>query len=301
MTAQSKDVSRFFLILTAFFGLYVRLFPLFKTAFPLVDGGMFYTMIKDLQASHFVLPVFTSYNHAEIPYAYPPLAFYVAGFVNTVTGISLLDIIKWLPVLISILTIPFFYLFVKQILNSEPKAALATLIFALTPNSYWWNIVGGGLTRSIGTLFFIITAICAYQMYREKKLIWVIGTIFGGAFVVLSHLTWALQSVVVILLLWFFWGRNKQGIVNSMIVVVGILLAHLALVDNYSSTSRNRDTFASRTGYPFTLAILDDPVCAFIYGGIYSCNCRLCLDRILHPSGEKRILFSALGNSVSDR
>ena len=153
MTAHSKDVSKFFLILTAFFGLYVRLFPVFKANFPLVDGGMFYAMIKDLQASRFVLPVFTSYNQAEIPFAYPPLALYIAGLVNAVTGISLLDIIKWQPAILSILIIPFFYYFVKQVLNSEPKAALATLIFALTPNSYWWNIVGGGLTRSMGTLF----------------------------------------------------------------------------------------------------------------------------------------------------
>ncbi len=61
-------------------------------------------------------------------------------------------------------------------------------------------------------------------MYREKKTIWVIGTILGGTFVVLSHLAWALQSVLVILLLWFFWGRNRQGIINSLIVVIGILL-----------------------------------------------------------------------------
>ena len=224
MTAQSKDVPKFFLILTAFFGLYVRLFPLFKTTFPLVDGGMFYTMIKDLQSSNFALPVFTTYNQAEIPYAYPPLAFYIAGFLNTVTGISSINIIKWVPAFISILTIPFFYFFVKLVFNSEAKAALATLIFALTPNSYWWDIVGGGLTRSTGTLFFIITTISAYQMYRGKKTIWVIATIISGAFVVLSHLSWALQSAAVVALLWIFWGRNKQGTVNSVIVVVGILL-----------------------------------------------------------------------------
>jgi len=223
-TAQSKDVSRFFLILTACFGLYVRLFPHFKTNFPLVDGGMFYTMIKDLQASHFVLPVFTTYNQAEIPFAYPPLAFYIAGLINAITGVSLINIIKWLPAFTSILIVPFFYYFVKQVLNSEPKAALATLIFTLTPNSYWWNIVGGGLTRSMGTLFFVITAMSAYKMYREKTLIWIIATILSGALVVLSHLAWALQSAAVILLLWFFWGRNRQGIVNSVIVAVGILL-----------------------------------------------------------------------------
>src|SRR3990172_3526116 len=115
------------MILTAFFGLYVRLFPLFKTNFPLVDGGMFYTMIKDLQASHYALPVFTTYNQAEIPFAYPPLAFYIAGLVNALTDISLIDIIKWQPVLISILTVPFFYCFVNRVLNSEPQAAFATL------------------------------------------------------------------------------------------------------------------------------------------------------------------------------
>jgi hypothetical protein len=224
MTAQLKDVSRFFLILTSFFGLYVRLFPVVKNNFPLVDGGMFYTMIKDLQAAHYVLPVLTTYNLAEIPFAYPPLGFYIAGAVNTITKIPLLGIIQWQPVFISILTVPLFYYFVKLLLNSEPKAALATLIFALTPNSYWWNIVGGGLTRSMGTLFFIITAISAYQMYREKKMIWVIGTILSGTFVALSHLTWALQSVVIVFLLWFFWGRDRQGIINSVIVVIGILL-----------------------------------------------------------------------------
>ena len=224
MTAQSKEVSRFFLILTVFFGLYVRLFPVFRADFPLVDGGMFYTMIKDLQASHFVLPVFTTYNQSGIPFAYPPLAFYIAGLANAITGVPLLDMIKWQPVVTSILVIPVFHYFMKQVLNSEPKAALATLIFTLTPNSYWWNIVGGGLTRSLGALFFTITTVSAYQMYREKKPIWVAGTILGGTLVVLSHLTWALQSAAVIFLLWLYWGRNRQGVINTMITAIGILL-----------------------------------------------------------------------------
>ncbi len=224
MTTQSKETSIFFLILTAFFGLFVRLFPLFKTNFPLVDGGMFYTMIKDLQASHFALPIFTTYNQAGIPFAYPPMAFYIAGSLNSFANIPLLDIIKWQPVFLNILTVPFFYVFVKQILKSEPKAALATLIFSLTPNSYWWNIVGGGLTRSMGAFFFIASAICALKMYQEKKTIWVIGAIFSGAFVVFSHLAWALQSLAIILLLWFFWGRNREGTINSIIVATGILL-----------------------------------------------------------------------------
>lgn len=224
MTAQSKDTSRFFLILAIVFGLAVRLYPVVKADFPLVDGGMFYTMIRDLQAAHFSLPIFTTYNQSQIPYAYPPLGFYFAGFLNNITGISVLRILQWLPVIINILTIPFFYSFLKQILNSESRAALATLIYVLTPNSYWWTIVGGGLTRSLGTFFFIVTAFCVYQMYQEKKTIWVIASVFAGACVVLSHLSWALQTVVVIVLLWYFFGRNRQDIINSILVAFGVLL-----------------------------------------------------------------------------
>jgi hypothetical protein len=98
------------------------------------------------------------------------------------------------------------------------------LIYVLAPNSYWWTIVGGGLTRSLGTLFFIITVLCFYRMVQEKKAIWVIASMFAGAFVVLSHLTWALQTVVAVILVWYFFGRNRQGFINSIIVAIGVLL-----------------------------------------------------------------------------
>ena len=48
--SHAKDVTTFFLLLAFVFGLEVRLYPLFKTDFPLVDGGMFYSMIMDLGA-----------------------------------------------------------------------------------------------------------------------------------------------------------------------------------------------------------------------------------------------------------
>jgi hypothetical protein len=224
MNAHSKEISRFFLILAVVFGLAVRLYPVLKADFPLVDGGMFHTMTRDLQAANFSLPVFTTYNNLQIPYAYPPLGFYLAAFLNTLTGISILKIIQWLPVIFNIFTVPIFYLLLKRMLDSAPRAALAALIFVLAPNSYWWTIVGGGLTRSLGAFFFILTAFCVVQMYREKKTIWIVASIFAGALVVLSHLTWALQTVVVVPLLWVFFGRDKQNVIRSLYVAAGVLI-----------------------------------------------------------------------------
>jgi hypothetical protein len=202
----------------------VRLYPLLKTNFPLVDGGMFYVMIQDLQSSHFALPAFTTYNRANIPFAYPPLAFYITGIINNVTHLSMVSLLKWQPLITNLLIIPLFYLFAKQILNSENKAALSTLIFALTPNSYWWEIVGGGLTRALGAFFFLLSVFCAYNMYKTRKSSWILGTIVAEGLTVLSHPEWALQAVMVIFLFWFFFGRDRRGTQISLIVFVGIAL-----------------------------------------------------------------------------
>jgi hypothetical protein len=223
-SSHAKDVTIFFLILTFVFGVTVRVFPVFRNSFPLVDGGMFYTMIKDLQAGNFFLPEVTTYNQAQIPFAYPPLAFYIAGLLNTVFNISILNILKWLPVSISILNIPLFYFFSKKFLDSEPRAALATIIFALTPNSYWWNIVGGGLTRSLGTFFFTATLLCVHQMYQRRTKAWVVAAIISAAGSVLSHPAWALHAIVASILLFWFFGKDKQGIVLSAIVALGVLV-----------------------------------------------------------------------------
>ena len=114
-SSHAKDVTGFFLILTLVFGIAVRILPLLRVDFPLVDGGMFYSMIKDLQTANFSLPMFTTYNNAQIPFAYPPLAFYLAGILNAATNISILNILQWMPVIVTILNIPLFFYFAKQV------------------------------------------------------------------------------------------------------------------------------------------------------------------------------------------
>jgi hypothetical protein len=185
---------------------------------------MFYVMIKDLQTSHFALPTFTTYNQANIPYAYPPLAFYLTGIINSITHLPLVSLLKWQPLVTNLLILPLFFIFAKQLLRSENEAALSTLIFSLTPNSYWWQIVGGGLTRALGALFFLLTALCAYNMYQTRKRSWILATTLAGTLAVLSHPEWVLQSALVLILFWFFYGRDRQGIRIFLIVGAGIAL-----------------------------------------------------------------------------
>ena len=75
-------------------GFAVRLASALQTQFPLNDGGLFYDMIVDLQGADYSLPIYATYNQAEIPFAYPPLAFYVTGLLADLLHVTVLDLVR---------------------------------------------------------------------------------------------------------------------------------------------------------------------------------------------------------------
>src|SRR5215468_10423736 len=116
-------------------GAFVRLFIVAQGDFPLNDGGLFLVMTQDVMRANFALPAFSSYNAINMPFVYPPLGFYIAGIIASVTHWPLLDIVRFFPVVVNILTIPAIYLLARTVLNSLNQAIYATFAFALLPRS----------------------------------------------------------------------------------------------------------------------------------------------------------------------
>ena len=56
------DPAIIFLIIATLIGGFIRFYIVLQSDFPLNDGGLFYTMIKDLIANNYHLPLVTSYN-----------------------------------------------------------------------------------------------------------------------------------------------------------------------------------------------------------------------------------------------
>jgi hypothetical protein len=136
-------------------GLMVRLSYVLASDFPLNDGGMFFAMTRDLIDAGLAMPPTTTYNDLAIPFAYPPLGFYLAAVITTATGIDLLELFRWLPLLLSVACIPAFALLARELL--PPTAARAAgYAYALVPGGFVWPIMGGGLTRSLGLLFALL-------------------------------------------------------------------------------------------------------------------------------------------------
>ncbi len=50
-----------FLLLAMLIGGYIRLAAVLKSAYPINDGGLFYSMTRDLAANNWKIPAFTSY------------------------------------------------------------------------------------------------------------------------------------------------------------------------------------------------------------------------------------------------
>ena len=206
------------------FGALVRFFPGVQAGFPPNDGGMFLSMIEDLSESRYALPQFTSYNHLQIPYAYPPFGFYFARFLSDIFHIPGLELIRWLPPLVNSLSILVFYLLSSELLKSKPLGALASAVYALTPGAFGWFVMGGGLTRSFGSLFLLLSVFAVYRLFQGMGKIYIGLSIIFCGLAVLSHPEAIIQTAAACILLWLFYGRSLATFRDALLVGVGTLI-----------------------------------------------------------------------------
>lgn len=214
----------FFLFLALLFGGFARLYAVFRSPFPLNDGALFYIMTSELAANGFRLPEFSNFNGLHLPFAYPPLGFYLAGLIAHLGGWELLDVFRVLPAVFTVLSIAAFYLLALDLLEDKTRAGLASLIFAFLPAAYDWQIMGGGVTRAPAFFFSLLAMHFIIRMYKGKRLRDVIPAAIFSALTVLSHPETALHTTAAALVFFLFFGRSRRGLIQSMLTAAGVLL-----------------------------------------------------------------------------
>jgi hypothetical protein len=206
-----------------FIGVLVHLVFILPVDFPLHDGGLFFVMIKDIEANNFSLPWFTSYNFNQIPFAYPPLAFYLGAILNQIFGIDILIILQYIPFLLNLFTAFSAYYLSRTFNYSKSISSFAFLAFLLLPDAFQWLIMGGGLTRSLGFLFAILSISMIYRVYSNYKWKYVIFSGIFSSLVIVSHLEMAWFTFYSAVLIYLFYGRTLNSAINS-IIIAGITL-----------------------------------------------------------------------------
>ena len=201
----------------------VRAILVFSHDFPLNDGALFLLMTQELWENGLRLPATTSYNGAQIPFAYSPLAFYTAAVLHGVFGVSLVEIFRFLPFVMATLVVGAFALLARELLPRRVSVVAAVFTFAVLPRSYLWLIMGGGLTRSFGFLFAVLSLHQLYRAYTRREQKYVITTTLLCSLTVLSHLGTAPFVAFSAILFFLFFGRHRFGIVASLTIAIGTL------------------------------------------------------------------------------
>lgn len=210
----------FGVITSLVFGVLVRASFVLAADFPLNDGGMFYTMATELQSNGYRLPEFTSYNFDSIPFAYPPLAFYVAAALDDLTPLSMLDVFRLLPLAASIATMLAFVLLAWRLLPERVAFLASVFAFAMIPFSFEWMIMGGGITRSLGMCFALLGLHEAHRLYTTRSPWCVMTTGVLAGLCVLSHLEMASFFAFSTALFFLAYGRNWRGARDTALAAI---------------------------------------------------------------------------------
>ena len=152
-------------------GSVLRLVPVVGDVFPLNDGALFLTMARDLAANGMVPPTFTSYNDLRVPFAYPPDGMYLIALLEAV-GLNGIDVLRWVPALASIATIPVVYAIGRLVFRSDGMGLATAALFAVNTGSYEWLVLGGGITRAPGFLLALLAVLFAVRAYRDGGWHW---------------------------------------------------------------------------------------------------------------------------------
>jgi hypothetical protein len=236
-SSVSPATERFGLAVAVLIGLLVRVVPVVTAATVVGDGGFIHALVDDVRAAGLGLPTAASYNDLGIPFVYPPIALWVTAFIGEVFGASTLDLLRWLPVAISSLTVVTFAWLAHRSLGGL-SAVGATFAYALMPSAYGWLVAGGGLTRGLGLLFALLAAAMVARRAPDASrwMAVVPGVLLGlsalthpqaavfgvvacmtlafrrpvGAW--LAQLAIAAASAVVVVLPWLIWVAGTNGL-----------------------------------------------------------------------------------------
>ena len=186
--------------------------------FPLNDGGLFYVMARDLQANSFLMPATTSYNGADIPFAYPPLGIYLVAFLHLALPVQLIDLFVWLPLALSLASVAAMFFLARQLLPTRFHALVATAAFAVAPQSYMWVIEGGGVTRGLGLLLALLAAGWTVRYLRDGRAAQGALAMLAGGLAVASHPNAALFAVLAVVLL----GLQARTLGRPLRILIGM-------------------------------------------------------------------------------
>lgn len=205
-----------------------RLYLLLAKDFPVNDGALFLEFVRATAATFPYLPSEAQYNGILLPFAYPPLAFWM-GALSTKLGFDSLDVVRTAPIFMNIGYVLLFAFLLLKSGRSRVFTALAVLFFAVNLRSFEWLLMGGGLTRGLGSLFLMLTLLVVKIPDQGRSAVVgpgraaLAGIAVAGA--ILAHLEWGILAAGSVVLSRALGSRSVKEFVTSCAIAGGIAFA----------------------------------------------------------------------------
>lgn len=203
-------------------GLVVYAVYLLTHPYPAFGAGLFMQMAEEISQAGYRLPTHIPYYTAEgIPFAYPPLAFYLAAAIQDLTGVDAVTLSRLLPGIITVCYLVPAYLLGLVSLDTRPRAAFAATLIAVSPTVFQWHIGAAGFVRAIAFLFMLAGLAAGFKLFRTRDAVWIAPGMACFALTILSHPKYLVFYVLSYVVIWAFYDRTMDGIGNGTLVGVG--------------------------------------------------------------------------------
>ena len=202
------------------FGIY--LIYLLTHPYPAFGAGLYLYMAEHAVADPLGLPEYIPhYTEGGVPFAYPPLMFYVNGLLVSMLGLDPIELARHLPPLAALTALVPFYLLGEELLDSRRQAGLATILLAATPPVLQWQISAGGIVRGPAFLFVVTGLYTGVRLFRERDPRWLGASVLLFGLTVLTHP--AYTAFFGLSYIWMFlnFDRSMRGLRNGATVAVG--------------------------------------------------------------------------------
>jgi hypothetical protein len=165
----------------------------FRFELPLGFSGMYALMAEQVSANHYLLPETTPfYGPGGVPFAYPPLGFYVMAFVTDLIDVSPTTYLRFIPPLFSLLSLAPLFLLVERMTSSFWAGFFSTAFLLFSPTLYYNHTWSAGMVRALA---FLLMGCGFYFFYRaleeENRLFTILAGVLLGL-TGLSHLFYGL-------------------------------------------------------------------------------------------------------------
>ncbi len=197
------------------------------------SGGLFYAFAAAIRSHGFAMPeTIPHYTNGGLPFAYPPLAFYLIAALDSIFEQGPV-LILYVNVVFSILVVPAFYLLTLALPDfSRAGRVVATLAFATLPLLIAEQLPGEGLAESTGLLVFVL--FLRQLLLVKPSSTWIsragLGVLLGLNVLIAPGTAYAAPVIYVVYVLGRFLKAPKTRHARRRIVLNALLPVAVSLI-----------------------------------------------------------------------